>query len=443
MTVRMAVLVSGGGTNLQALLRAEASGALAGGHIALVVASKEGVYALERAKNAGVPTAVAAPAAYASEAAYEAALSAVLEQHGVAAIVLAGYTHILSADFVARYENRIINVHPSLVPAFCGRGYYGLRVHEAVLAAGVRVTGATVHLVSDVPDRGRILLQQAVAVRADDTPQTLQRRVMEEAEWRLLPQAAAHLCRCIADGVAVTPPHAATEPAHLPMLLASNRYPGRGIAVGVTPDGRQAVAYFIMGRSPNSRDRVFRRQGDALTIARFTPDAQGDPALVVYSPVRVAGAVTVVSNGDQTDTIFDALQSGGTFASALSTRTFEPDAPHFTPRISGVTGTDGYALSILKAGDGSGGACCRQFFHYEPQRGVGHFIHTYRGDGQPLLPFSGEPRPVHIPDDIGAFTRELWRSLDGENRVALYVRYIAPDGRYEDRIVNRHEGGDL
>lgn len=186
---RIAVFVSGGGTNLEALLKAQESGAIPHGEIVLVCASNESAYALTRAVNHGVP-AVAVPRKQMSQEAFERTLSLKLAEYRVDLIVLAGFLSILSADFVARWPERILNVHPSLIPAFCGKGYYGLKVHEAALERGVKVTGATVHLVNEIPDGGRILLQKAVEVLPDDTPEVLQRRVMEQAEWILLPQAA-------------------------------------------------------------------------------------------------------------------------------------------------------------------------------------------------------------------------------------------------------------
>ena len=193
---KIAVLVSGGGTNLQALLDAQAAGTLAHGEITLVVSSNEGAYALTRAANAGIRTQTISPKQCGGQAAFETALSALLAQQEIDLIVLAGFLTILSADFTARWPSRILNVHPSLIPAFCGKGMYGLKVHEAALRAGVKVTGATVHFVNEIPDGGRILLQKAVEVLPDDTPETLQRRVMEQAEWKIMPQAI----RLIAEG---------------------------------------------------------------------------------------------------------------------------------------------------------------------------------------------------------------------------------------------------
>ena len=188
--VKIAVLVSGGGTNLQALIDAEKAGTLASGKLSLVISNKEGAYALERARMAGIPTLTITKAACGSQEAFEAEMKAALAENGIELIILAGFMSILSADFTAAYPKRILNVHPALIPSFCGKGFYGLHVHEAALAYGVKVTGATVHFVNEVPDGGEIILQKAVEVKEGDTPELLQRRVMEEAEWKLLPAAA-------------------------------------------------------------------------------------------------------------------------------------------------------------------------------------------------------------------------------------------------------------
>jgi phosphoribosylglycinamide formyltransferase-1 len=190
---QIAVLVSGGGTNLQALIDAENSGLIHSGHIALVVSNNSGAYALERAKAAGIPSATVLRRDCGSQEAFEAALIKLLDDNHIDLIILAGFMSILSADFTGHYPDRIINVHPSLIPSFCGKGFYGLHVHEAALAYGVKVTGATVHYVNEIPDGGKIILQKAVDILPDDTPETLQRRVMEQAEWQLLPQAAEML----------------------------------------------------------------------------------------------------------------------------------------------------------------------------------------------------------------------------------------------------------
>ena len=198
--LNVAVLVSGGGTNLQALLDAEARGELPGAKITLVVASKPGVYALERARLAGVAGVVHARTAFADADAWDAALAALLAEHGAQLVVLAGYLSVVGPRVLSAYENRILNIHPSLIPSFCGPGYYGQRVHEEALKRGVKVTGATVHLVNGIVDGGEILLQQAVDVLPGDTPETLQRRVMEQAEWKLLPRAVAMLARRFSEG---------------------------------------------------------------------------------------------------------------------------------------------------------------------------------------------------------------------------------------------------
>ncbi len=191
---RIAVLVSGGGTNLQALIDACASGVIKSGEIAAVISSKEGAYALRRAEKAGIPTAAVDRRSFSGRADFEKALAACIDGAGAQLIILAGFMCILSEEFTRRYDGRIINVHPSLIPSFCGEGFYGLHVHEAALARGVKLTGATVHFVNEIPDGGRIIMQKAVEVRDDDTPEQLQRRVMEEAEWKILPLSAELVC---------------------------------------------------------------------------------------------------------------------------------------------------------------------------------------------------------------------------------------------------------
>ena len=197
--VKIAVLVSGGGTNLQALIDSEKRGELKSGKISLVISNKEGAYALERAKNAGIPTATVLKKELGSQEAFEAKIKELLTENGIELIILAGFMSILSADFTSAYPERILNVHPSLIPSFCGKGFYGLHVHEAALAYGVKVTGATVHFVNEIPDGGKIILQKAVAIQEGDTPEILQKRVMEEAEWHLLPAAAEKVSADIAN----------------------------------------------------------------------------------------------------------------------------------------------------------------------------------------------------------------------------------------------------
>ena len=229
----------------------------------------------------------------------------------------------------------------------------------------------------------------------------------------------------------------------LTALLRGNPYPGRGIVLGSSPDGEKSViAYFIMGRSENSRNRVFVETPDGIRTQAFDPSKMTDPSLIIYAPVRVFGTSTIVTNGDQTDTIREGLAAGKTFAQALHTRTFEPDAPNYTPRISGLVKKNGdYTLSILKSADGDPASCRRYFFAYEaPRAGQGHFIHTYMGDGTPLPSFVGEPEQVEIPCGPPAELADLlWDSLNAENKVSLFVRYIdRKTGDWETVIKNKH-----
>ncbi|MDD7025466.1 MAG: IMP cyclohydrolase [Lachnospiraceae bacterium] len=228
--------------------------------------------------------------------------------------------------------------------------------------------------------------------------------------------------------------------------LKENSYPGRGIIIGRSKDGTKAVtAYFIMGRSENSRNRVFVEDGEGIRTQAFDPSKLQDPSLIIYAPVRVLGNKTIVTNGDQTDTIYELMDRQQTFEQALRTREFEPDAPNYTPRISGImhieNGHYNYAMSILKSNNGNPDACNRYTFAYNNcPAGEGHFIHTYKCDGNPLPSFEGEPRLVEIPDDIDAFAALLWDSLNEENKVSLFVRYIdIATGTYESRIVNKNK----
>jgi IMP cyclohydrolase len=228
--------------------------------------------------------------------------------------------------------------------------------------------------------------------------------------------------------------------------LQSNSYPGRGIIIGKTPDGTKAVtAYFIMGRSENSRNRVFVEEGEGIRTQAFDPSKLSDPSLIIYAPVRVLGNKTIVTNGDQTDTIYELMDHQMTFEQSLRTREFEPDAPNYTPRISGImhveNGTYNYAMSILKSNQGNPDACNRYTFAYEnPVAGEGHFIHTYMQDGNPLPSFEGEPKLVAMDNDMDAFSAMLWNSLNEDNKVSLFVRYIdIATGTYESKIINKNQ----
>ena len=228
--------------------------------------------------------------------------------------------------------------------------------------------------------------------------------------------------------------------------LSSNTYPGRGIIIGLTPDGTRAVtAYFIMGRSANSRNRIFVEDGEGIRTQAYDESKVEDPSLIIYAPVRVLGNKTIVTNGDQTDTIYEGMDKQQTFEMSLRGREFEPDAPNLTPRISGILhvdqGTYSYALSILKSNDGDASACNRYTFAYAtPVAGEGRFLHTYLGDGCPLPSFEGEPKRVDIADDIDAYTDLLWTNLNADNKVSLFVRYIdIRTGAYESRIVNKNQ----
>ena len=232
----------------------------------------------------------------------------------------------------------------------------------------------------------------------------------------------------------------------LAALLRENAYPGRGIVIGRTQDASKvAIGYFIMGRSENSRNRIFEVTEDGIRTKAFDESKMTDPSLIIYHPVRVVGDNTVVTNGDQTDTIRDGLLAGQIFAQALSTRTFEPDHPNYTPRISGIVLKDGsYALSILKSADGDPSSVRRQFFAYiDPLAGQGHFIHTYMGDGDPLPSFEGEPEQVAIPCATAKeFADLLWTNLNEDNKVSLFVRYIdISSGETDTVIINKHQEG--
>lgn len=228
--------------------------------------------------------------------------------------------------------------------------------------------------------------------------------------------------------------------------LKGNAYPGRGIIMGRSEDGSKAVtAYFIMGRSENSRNRIFVKEGKGIRTQAFDPAKLQDPSLIIYAPVRVLGNKTIVTNGDQTDTVYDGMDRQMTFEQSLRSREFEPDGPNYTPRISGImhieNGGYNYAMSILKSSNGNPDSCLRFTYAYEkPAAGEGRFIHTYMHDGNPLPSFEGEPKAVGITGTIDEFTKLVWESLNEENKVSLFVRYIdIAGGTYETRIVNKNK----
>ncbi len=227
-------------------------------------------------------------------------------------------------------------------------------------------------------------------------------------------------------------------------LLSVNTYPGRGIVIGKTPDGKKAAfAYFIMGRSENSRNRIFTEKDGAVYTEPFDVSKVEDPSLIIYAAVRSIGNKTIVTNGDQTDTIYDYIKDGKTFEQALDTRCFEPDGPNWTPRISGLltfeNGEFTYKMSILKSADAEGSACNRFTYNYAPLSGLGHFIHTYNCDGNPIPTFSKEPERVTVSDDIDEYTTDIWNSLNEANKISLYVSFIDLEtGKADSRLINKN-----
>ena len=233
------------------------------------------------------------------------------------------------------------------------------------------------------------------------------------------------------------------EVGYLAEKLSTNTYPGRGIVLGVSPDGKTAVsAYFIMGRSVNSRNRVFIQEPDGIRTEAHDPSLMKDPHLIIYHPVRQLGKGLIVTNGDQTDTIWEFAARGESWEAALRTRMFEDDGPNWTPRISGIQAMDGsYKMSILKAADPEGNGCSRFFWEYPATAGLGHFLHTYVCDGNPVIPtFQGEPERVAIEGDIDSFTEMLWNNLNENNKISLFVRFTdIATGEFQQRIINKHQ----
>ena len=429
--LKIAVLVSGGGTNLQAIIDAMESGVIKNARIGVVISGKKTAYALERAKNHGIPSCVIRKKDYESAEQYENAMAEAIESACCRLIVLAGFMTVLSENFIKKYKNKIINIHPSLIPSFCGEGFYGLKVHEAALAKGVKVTGATVHYVDEVVDGGEILAQKAVEVMPNDTPEILQKRVMEQAEGVLLPKVIEQLAQ----------KETGDNMTDLETYLKSNTYPGRGILIGKT-EKNLVMAYFIMGRSENSRNRVFELFDGGMRTKAYDESKLKDPSLIIYNPVREIAGSTIVTNGDQTDTVWNFMKEGKSFEEALRTREFEPDCPNYTPRISAIADnkTGSFKMSILKSAEGNGNMCIRHFFEYEnPAAGEGRFIHTYEHDGNPIPSFKGEPRKVAVSDDMEGFTNLLWNSLNEDNKVSLFVRYVSlENGETRTKIINKN-----
>ena len=410
--IRIAVLVSGTGSNLQALLDYEKRGGNPDGCIVLVIADRS-CGALDHAAEHRVPALVLDRRTLGKNE-FERSSLASLKQHSIDLVVLAGFLTILSEKVTGLYRRRIINIHPSLIPSFCGKGYYGERVHQAALQRGVKVSGATVHLVDEVADGGPILSQQALDVLDDDTPASLGRRILEQVEWKLLPKTVASYCLYMERNMNVS------------QKLAERRYPGRGIVCGMNDRGKAVIAYFITARSIHSKNRALVAEGDAVRTKAVDESLLVDPSLIIYRAMDRLGDDIVVANGDQSDTILDGLRQGVDLQQSLQSRTFEPDEPNYTPRISALfhLGPDPfYELSILRRS--ADGSCDRSFHAYSDLRlGEAHLIHTYEGDGNPLPSFTGEPRMVHLRGDAQSIADQMWDALDKEYRVALCVKEV-------------------
>lgn len=426
--IRIAVLVSGTGSNLQALLDYEKRGGNPDGCIVLVIADRS-CGALDHAAEHRVPALVLDRRTLGKNE-FERSLLASLKQHSIDLVVLAGFLTILSEKVTGLYRRRIINIHPSLIPSFCGKGYYGERVHQAALQRGVKVSGATVHLVDEVADGGPILSQQALDVLDDDTPASLGRRILEQVEWKLLPKTVASYCLYMERNMSLL------------QNLAANRYPGRGIVCGLNERGNAIIAYFITARSTHSKNRCLVAEGDTVRTKAVDESLLVDPSLIIYRAMDRLGSDVVVANGDQSDTILEGLRQGRTLQASLESRTFEPDAPNYTPRISGLfhLGQDPfYTLSILRRSDD--GSCDRSYYSYAGlEKGKAHLIHTYEGDGNPLPGFKGEPREVDLAGDADSIADRIWEMLDRQHRVAVCVKEIDLTGT--DAVFAIRQGAD-
>ncbi|MGE4453745.1 MAG: phosphoribosylglycinamide formyltransferase [Sphaerochaeta sp.] len=427
--IRIAVLASGGGTNLQSLLDASHEGKLPHGTIVLVASDKTDAYALKRAELRGIPS-VGLDKRQRKRAGFEQALLDLLASYRVELVVLAGFLTILSGDVIKAYEGRILNIHPSLIPSFCGKGYYGRRVHEAALQRGVKISGATVHLVTEEADAGPIIAQRALDVLPDDTPESLASRILQTIEWKLLPEAVEHVCQVLEQSM------------DLKTALQAQRYPGRGILCGVNDEGRSIVAYFITARSSHSKNRRLVSEGGVVRTEAIDERLVTDPSLIIYRAMDTYKRQLVVANGDHSDTILAALVEGKQMEEALKDRSYEPDKPAYTSRISAVVELaqkGGYTLSILRRRKGE---CERAYFPYpNPMKGKGHLIHTYQGDGEPLPPFLGSPKEVVLQGNGATLGKEIWGLLDPEYRVALCVRETnLSTGSFELYLINAEQG---
>ena len=425
---KIAVLVSGGGTNLQALLDAQREGVLTDGEIVLVISSNDSAYALTRAAQAGVPAVVCSRKALGSQAAFEAAISQALSDHGVELLVLAGFMSILSADFTSRWPRRILWIGILWSKGTPGR-------------VGLRGEGHRCH--GPLCQRGAGWGRDSPSEGGGDSAGGYPRDTAKAGDGAGGVEAAApgHPDDIRGDQEGEGPMNV-YETHDLTALLAANSYPGRGIVLGNTADGKQSVAaYFIMGRSENSRNRIFVKEPDGLRTEAYDPAKLADPSLIIYHPVRQMGRGLIVTNGDQTDTIRSFLERGLPMEQALRTREFEPDGPNWTPRISGLLSPDGsYKLSILKSADAEGSACARYTFEYPALAGVGHFLHTYVCDGTPIPTFQGEPERVTISGTMEEFAHGIWDHLNQENKISLYVRFTdLASGTYQEIILNKNQ----
>ncbi len=426
--IRICALVSGSGTDLQAMLDKQQQGILKTGSIVLVASDKADAPALQRSLALGIAS-VGFDKKQLGKTRFEEQLLALMQAHQIDLIVLAGFLTILSSSVIHAYENRMVNIHPSLIPSFCGKGYYGIRVHQAAIERGVKLSGATVHLVTEEADAGPILAQQALAVLENDTAESLGKRILETIEWELLPRTVEQYCQILEQNM------------NLKKTLQALRYPGRGIVCGMNDEGHSIIAYFITARSTHSKNRQLLASGTTVRTDAIDPSLVKDPSLIIYRAMEQSGSKIVVSNGDQTDTILEGLEHNQDMSESLKTRTFEPDEPNYTSRISGVVDLENggaYTLSILRRKKGD---CERSYFPYQnPISGKGHLIHTYQKDAEPLPPFVGEPKQVTLKGSGSSLAKEIWESLDSEYKVALCVRETnLSTGSFELFLINAQQ----